>query len=151
MGVQTSSGSVIKIGTTAVNPVGDAYLEIGEVTNIGELGRVYNEITHTSLANRNTRKFKGNRNDGSVALDLGFDISDAGQTAVQTALDSDADYNFEVTLNDDDNTGGTPSKIYFKAKVMSFTVIIGNGESITMRRIQLGVQTGSMSVVAASS
>lgn len=150
MGVGPTSGTTVFIGTTASSASGDTYTEIGEVTNIGEFGRVYNEITHASIANRNIRKFKGNRNDGSLALDLAMNRGDAGQDAAEVALDSDADYNFKIVANDDDQVGGTPSSFTFKAKVMAFPVIFGGGESVTMRRLTLGIQTGTITPTDAS-
>lgn len=150
MGVGPTSGTIVSIGTTAANASTDTYTAIGEITNIGEFGRAYNEITHASIANRNVRKFKGNRNDGSLALDLAMDVGDAGQDAVEAALDSDADYNFKIVFNDDDQVGGTPTTITFKAKVMAFPFIPGGGESVTMRRISLGIQTGTITKADAS-
>lgn len=100
MGLNTSAGTKIFIGTTATDPTTDTYVEIGSVNSIGEFGRVYSESTFTSLGDRNVLKFKGSRNDGNIQLQLGKDASDLGQLAVQAALDVDADYNFKVVPND---------------------------------------------------
>lgn len=100
MGVTTSAGTKIYIGTTAADPTTDTFVELGSVSDIGEFGRVYSESTFTSLGDRNVQKFKGSRNDGNIQLQLGKDASDLGQQAARAALDVDADYNFKVVPND---------------------------------------------------
>jgi len=100
MGISTSAGTKISIGTTAVDPTTDTFIELGSVTDIGEFGRVYSETTFTSLGDRNVQKFKGSRNDGNIQLQLGKDTSDLGQQAALAALDVDADYNFKIVPND---------------------------------------------------
>lgn len=100
MAVQTSAGSGLWIGTTAINLLTDTYINVNEITNLGQFGRSYDEIKHSNLLNRNVVKFKGQRDDGDIQLDLGRFSGDAGQAAMRVALDIDADYNFKVTLND---------------------------------------------------
>ena len=90
------------------------FVSVGEITDLGEFGREYSEVTHNPLGERRTQKLKGSFNDGSITLQMGRVPSDAGQALIQTALDDDADYSFEVTLQD-----GTVQ--YFQAKVMSYT------------------------------
>lgn len=101
MGVATAAGARLYIGTTASNGSTDSYTEVGEVIGLGEFGRSYNEITYSPINSRGIQKFKGSYNDGSLPVTLGRDINDAGQAALRTALDVDADYNFKVVANDD--------------------------------------------------
>lgn len=151
MTVNTSAGSKIYIGTTASNPTGDSYVEVAEVTNIGEFGRVYNEINFTSLSDRNVRKYKGSRNDGNITLALGRSASDAGQAAAALALDSDQDYNFKITLNDDtDVTGSVPTTFVFKAKVMSYVTNVAGPDNVVTATISLGIKSGSITETPAT-
>ncbi len=101
MGVATTAGARVYIGTTAANAATDSYTEIGEVVSVGEFGRVYNMINHLPLASRGVKKFKGSYNDGDPVFGLGKDINDDGQAAVIAALASDFDYNFKIVDNDD--------------------------------------------------
>lgn len=101
MGVATAAGAKLYIGTTATVGSTDSYTEVGEVASLGEFGRTYAEVTWTPINSRGVQKFKGSYNDGSMAVGLGRDINDAGQAAMKTALDIDADYNFKVVANDD--------------------------------------------------
>lgn len=100
MPVQTSAGSRLYIGTTASVASTDTYAEVGDITNLGQFGRSYEEIKYNNLGSRNVIKFKGQRDDGDIQLDLGKSDSDAGQLAIKAALDIDLDYNFKITLND---------------------------------------------------
>ena len=105
--ITTSAGSTLAIGasvvTTAVATADLTYAVIGEVTEIGQYGRVYEIIKFISLANRRTRKFKGSFDDGTIAIKLGLDIGDAGQIQAKVALTDDHDYNFRIQYNDSSN------------------------------------------------
>lgn len=153
MTAQTSAGTTL--GISAGNPVtfNEAGFEalvfttVGEITEIsGEIGRVYNLVTHNPLAERSTQKFKGTYNSGSVALSLAIDRDDAGQILAKAALTSDADYSFKIVFQDDTVT-------YFRGKVMSFPVNPGGADSITAGTINIEItadDTGNDFVEAAS-
>lgn len=158
MAVNTASGCTISIGTTTGDNSNtqseyeaDSYDLIGEVTNIGEFGRTYREIVHSSIDDRNERKFKGQRNDGTLALQLGRDATDTGQEAMIVARDDDHDYNFKVTLNDASSaSGATPTTLYFRAKVMSYRTVIGDANQVVQARTDLGIQSGTLLEVAST-
>lgn len=139
MTAMTSAGTVLGISASAPATFNEAgfsvltYTDIGEVTDIsGDLGRVYNLVTHNPLATRATRKYKGSFNSGSLQLALAIDKADAGQILAQAALLSDADYSFELTLQDG-------SVIYFRGKVMSFPLTPGNVDSIAAGTISIEI------------
>jgi hypothetical protein len=150
MTVNTAAGSKLYIGTTASNPVGDTYVEVAEIANMGQFGRVYDEIKFSSLSDRNVRKFKGQRDDGGIQLELGRSANDAGQAAMVLALDSDQDFNFKIALNDDDDTSGAvPTTFLFKAKVMSYQTNVGGPNDVVKAASMLGVKSGSITETAA--
>lgn len=101
-----------------------AWTEVGEVTDIGEFGREYTLVTHNPLKDRRTVKRKGSFNDGSITLQMARDVTDAGQTLLQTAQDDDNSYSIRVTLQD-----GTP--LYTTAQVMSYKTTISSVDTIT--------------------
>lgn len=145
MSVRTSAGSLIAITATAPATFNSAgyeagtYTAIGEITNQGDFGREYEEVTHAPLATRATQKFKGGYNEGTMALQLGLDDDDAGQILLQAALLSDDDYYFRVTQQD-----GT--KRYFPAKTMSFKVSIGARNQITGATCNLAISSSKTGV-----
>lgn len=137
--VRTSAGTRIHISTTLVpcdyteadfNAL--AWLEVGEVSDLGEFGREYNMVNFNPLGNRKTIKRKGSYNDGTIAMQVARVTSDAGQAACKTALNSDDSYPFRVTLQD-----GT--KFYFTAQVASYTTNVGSVDQITSAAINLEI------------
>jgi hypothetical protein len=148
MAVSTAAGTKLYIGTSETTPSPDDWLEVGEITNLGEFGRVYNEIKYTALGTRATQKFKGSYDEGSLSLDLGRAPSDVGQAAVVVALASDNSYNFKVTLNDAVTT--TPTTFIFKARVLSYTTNAGSVDSVVMAKCQLSLVSGTLVETAAS-
>lgn len=154
MTVRTTAGTRIYIappGDLPESPLESPnfWTEIGEVVNFGEFGRTYAEVTHESINNRNVRKFKGTRNDGNIPLQLGRDTSDDGQELLRQALDDDDDWNFKIEL-DDAPTAGTPTTLTFLAKVMSYTTNLGGPNQIIGATATLGIQSGSITEVAAA-
>jgi len=149
-GAFTSAGTTIGITSTAPGTYDDnttdglptlTYELIGEVSDLGEFGREYNEVTFNPLGDRRTVKRKGSYNDGSISMTVARAPSDAGQTVLQTALDDDASYYFNVTLQD-----GT--SLYFAAKVMSYTTNVGSVDQITTASVTLGITDDIVEVAA---
>lgn len=117
------------------------YTTIGEVTDIGSFGKDYTLVTHNSLSDRKTYKFKGSYNNGSLALKLAratLANTDAGQTLAITASGSDASYSFKIENQDLSND-------YFTAKVMSFMTNIGSVNSILGAEIKIELDSDVVS------
>lgn len=154
MGSQTAAGTRIYIGGTGDIASEAAWVEIGEVVNPGTFGRVYQNITHNPIGTRDTEKFKGSRNDGTMTLQLGQDMADAGQDALLDALDSDDAYNIKVEQNDADTSvspPGDPTTHTLKARVMSFEHDFSGGvDSIVGASVGLEVITGTLTTTAAT-
>ena len=152
MTINTSSGSKIYIGsnnTVVSNPLVDTYILIGFVANMGEFGRVYSLITFDSLGDRNTLKFKGQRNDGKMSIDLGRAPDDSGQAACILARDVDQDFNFKVSLNDASAISGShPTFFYFLAKVMSYTTNVGGPTQIVHAKMDVEIKSNSITEIA---
>ena len=139
MTAMTSAGTTLAISAGAPATFNEAgfealtFTEIGEITDIGgDIGRVYNLVTHTPLANRSTRKYKGSYNSGSATITLALDPDDAGQTLVEAALNSDNAYSFRLERQD----GSTR---YFRGMVMSFPEAYGGVDAITTRTVTVEI------------
>lgn len=151
----TSAGTLLGVSATApanFNAAGYAdltFANVGEITDFGEIGKVFSEITHRPLDQRGEYVFKGNYTRGTMNLNMATAFAnDAGQVILDTALDDDEDYYFKIEFND--NPGGTTNTIfYFPAKVMSSPISIGNADSITTQSSTLRVN-GDIIVVAAT-
>ena len=126
--VFTSAGTKIYVGTlpktydqSSMEAV--EYTEIGEVTDLGEFGKVYSVVTHNPLGDRKTVKRKGSYNEGSVNMQMARVPSDDGHDILLDALDSDDSYAFKIVLQD-------TTEIYFSAQVVSYTTNIGSVDNI---------------------
>ena len=63
------------------------WVEVAEVVDMGEFGGSAEVVTHAPLNSGRTIKRKGTINDGQMALQLGKDLSDAGQAALKSGFD----------------------------------------------------------------
>lgn len=129
MGWQTASGTAFRIGGAAPATYDAAgygavnYTDVGEITNIGQFGKEWAVVRHQALAKRGVDKRKGSYDNGTINPALALDPDDAGQVAMEVALESDDPYPFEVELKD-----GT--KYYFMGLVTSFRPNIGGSDDV---------------------
>lgn len=136
----TSAGTTVAVSAAApatFNVAGFAALtftDIGEVVDGGELGRVYEVVKHNPLATRETIKRKGSYDSGTIALQMARVPSDAGQTILVAAVDSDASHSFEVTLQD-----GTI--LYFTGQITSYLTKIGTTNQITAAQVNVEIDS----------
>ena len=112
---------------------------VGEITDLGEFGREYVEITHNPVGTRATQKFKGSYNEGTMNLTLGLDRNDAGQNVMRTASVSDDVYSFKITTQGGDI-------YYFPARVMSFKIGIGSVDNVVSATAGLSITSSSTGV-----
>jgi hypothetical protein len=140
MSVRTSAGSTL--ACSAVYPATQdqagysalTYINIGEITNMGDVGKTFTVVNHSPLGTRQQVKKKGSFNNGSMALKIGRDSSDAGQAALKTGLQSDLYYSFKLTYQD-----GTIN--YFQALITDFKTSVGTVDQITEVSCTLELQT----------
>lgn len=148
MTIQSAAGTTLGISATAPATFNAAgynaltFVNVGEITDLGEFGREYNLITHNPIDTRATKKLKGSFNEGQMAMTVALDTDDAGQIICKTASQSDADFYIKVVAQNGD-------KYFFPAKVMSFKRGFGSVDSVVTAAISLEITsaTGGVGVV----
>lgn len=147
--VRTSAGSFLLVSPTRPVTYDAAgfqalpWTEVAEITDLGEFGREYSQVTHAPLATRRTIKRRGGFNDGSITLPMARDAEDAGQALMAEALDSDDSYSYCIQVQDG-------SRFYFTAQCMSFKTSIGGVDSITGKTAQLEIDDDIIEVSGVS-
>lgn len=152
----TSAGTTLGVSATApatFDAAGYAALTftaIGDITDMGEIGTVYEDIPHKPLGERGTYHFKGGFDDGGLQLQMAEAFADdAGQVILKAALASDADYYFVLEFND--NPDGTTNTLwYFPAKTFSAPLSVGNVSSLTTKTVNIMVNGDIVEVAATS-
>lgn len=147
VGVAATQGSKLYIGATDVYTTingyeGENWTEVVDVEDLGEVGDESTLITFTAIGDGRTRKFKGPRDAGDMAVVLGYNSDDPGQTALRAAETTKDAYNFKIELND--GSPGSPSQptiLYFRAKVMSGRFRIGTASDVVRSGVQLAVDS----------
>lgn len=158
MSVQSSSGCKFYIGPSNDSATTEAaydalsYTEVAEIADLGEFGDKINEVNFIALADARNRKFKGSKDAGTMVLDLGYDTSDAGQAALESARDDTSaateEYAFKVELND--SAGTNPTTFYFRGLVLEAGRIkIGNADSIIMNGVSVAINSAIVKKAAA--
>ena len=152
MTAKTMGGAKLYIGTAGTAHGSESsWTEVGEVTDFGEFGRAYALITHQPVGSRGDQKLKGGYNEGSFSFQMAEDLSDSGQDAMRTAVDSDSNYPFKVELDDDpnDGSGSAPTTYTFDALVMSFVTQFAGRDTIVGATAQMELQPNGVTKTAA--
>lgn len=132
MAAQTSTGvlfAIVAASPATLDAAGFGaltYENVGEVTDIAEIGSDTAVVTHQPLATGVVEKFKGFINFGSSSVSFAKDAADAGQAVLQSGADGankNAQHSVRVTLQD-----GT--FLYFTVKVFSFKITPGSADAI---------------------
>ena len=136
--IQTTSGAVIAIGPepATLDEAGfDAVAveDIGFVTDIGSIGKLFNTATLSPLATRQVIERKTSYNLQHPELGLAISDTNAGQLACEAAVDTDDCYTIKITRQNG-------AVIYFTAQVNGFTVTFASDE----------FENGSISLLAQS-
>jgi len=156
MTVKTASGSTIAIGTTAAATTlsdfqGDTYTQLGEVENMGDFGDSSPEVPFASIGDGRTRKSKGARDAGTMAVIVGHDPLDAGQDAIEVAEQTNFEYNFRVILADAKNANFSNSTFYFKGLVMSQRKNVGTNDNIVRKTYNIAINSAIVEDASVSS
>lgn len=117
--------------------------EVAEITDLGEFGREYNQVTHSPLRSRRVVKRKGSFNEGSITIPMARDADDQGQALLTAASLSDESYSYCIQLQDG-------SRYYFSAQCMSYKTNVGGVDSITNRTAQLEIDNAIIEGAAVS-
>lgn len=141
---ETFAGSKIYIGTTAAAASrsqfeADTFLEIKEVSNMGELGAAANILQFPIVSDDFVKKSKGTRNAGDPVLVVGRLPNDPGQVRVRQAEETKYFYNFKLEIADAINEEHTNTVIYFRALVAGVPMQLGGNEDFVTESYSLGV------------
>lgn len=143
MTVQTSTGVLFAIVAASPATIDSAgfgalsYTNVGEVTDVPEIGADVSVVTHQPLATGIVEKFKGFKNFGSFALGFADDTTDAGQAVLDsgaTGANENLQHSVRVTLQD-----GT--FIYFTCKIFSFKLNPGSADAIVASTTAIEIES----------
>lgn len=106
------------------------WTNVGQCQQLGEFGKTYQDVTSTVLSRRGEIGYKGTFKAGQLSFPVELDRTDAGQTLMLTALDSDDNYSFKITEQD----GGVT---YLRGIVMKFAPNIQGPNSIVTANVTI--------------
>lgn len=145
MTVETTAGTTISVCAAApatFDAAGYAALPwtaVGEVTDLGNFGRVYALVTHQPIATRGTKKIKGSFNEGTIALNYGYDDDDAGQEIMEAGVNDDDPYSIRIVSQ-------SGKIFYMQVLVMSAPTSFGTVDNVVSVAAQLEITTSDSGV-----
>lgn len=127
-----------------------SWTQIKGLTNIGQLGDTYQEISVDQVGSGRTMKAKGTANAGNQELQMSFLPADAGQLALIAAGKARENYAFKIEF-DDAPSGGTPTTRMYIALVMGTPEILGGANDVKSMTATLAVNSNIVNTAAAPS
>ena len=101
MGVGAVAGTKFYVGTLEATPYPDDWVEVGNISNLGNLAQQFSKITVESVGSGYTKQIKGTESIPTLAIVCNRDDTDMGQIAMKAAyLNRNALYNFRIVEND---------------------------------------------------
>jgi len=148
MSVQTSTGIVISISASKPATEDKAgydaltFTAIGEVVSIGEYSATQEEVNHTPLSTGIVEKYKGATNNGSLAIEMGNDVTDAGQVLLASGSDGAnkfVQHSIKVVYSD-----GTADA--FQGLIFGYNKAPGAINSIVSSTTNVGINTSVIDI-----
>jgi len=144
----TAAGAKFFIGPALTATPEDAaayaalnWTEVGLVESIGEYGDESSAVTFAALGDARTRKAKGARDAGTLAITVGWDALDEGQQALVAAEATNNNFGFKITLPNRLNPTGTDETHYFKGLVMAKRGNPGGNDNVVRRTFNIGINS----------
>lgn len=155
MAISATSGTKLFIAAvhaaatdTAAEYAALTWVEVKPVTNLGDFGDEAQSITVDVVGEGRTRKLKGTRNAGEMAVTCAWDALDPGQIAVRAAEKTPFAYDFKLEANDAADSNDTASTFYFGALVRSARRTQGGPNDVVSMAMTLDVTTEILEVPA---
>lgn len=146
--IVTASGSKFYIGPAAASTMDtiaefeavSVWTEVGMIEDLGEDGDESSSVTGAVIGDARIRKAKGARDAGVKTIVCFHDPTDAGQSAMEAAEESDNNYAFKEVLPD--GPAGYSNTIrYFRGLVMSQRQRKGTNDNILRNVYNIGVNS----------
>ena len=144
----TNIGTVVSVSATlAANPKSAteygalSWTEITGVASVGEIGPVYEVVTHSDLKDGVTRKAHGTLNNGDPAMQYRVVEADAGQVIINDALNAQTTIAFKVT-----RASGLIQ--YFEGIISSAPTNEATGSAVYAKSSNIGVSSALVEVAA---
>lgn len=140
----TLAGTIVSVSAgvpATYNQIGFealAYTQVGEVSNLGDRGRTYEDVSYNTLGERGTVHLKGTYDEPETTFEMISARVDSGQVIMKAASQSDANYAFKVQYQNGEVD-------YFQAKVFGFVTV--GGEANTVRTVSANIRVDRQGVV----
>lgn len=125
----------------------DTYVEVKEVSDLGEFGDEAEEIKFSSISDARVRKLKGTRDAGTMEISVGRDAADPGQVAMRVAKNDDYNRNYKIVLNDAP-VGGTPTTFFFRGLITKARTKTGEANNVVIETFSVGINSAIVEVPA---
>lgn len=145
MTVRTTSGTQIAIcitpttANTRVALAALAYVDIGSVESLGEIGPQGQDVTFININGDPVQHLKGSTDNGAMTIVCGKDPLDPGQIATMTAAGTKFEYALRITEQDAADANDPESVTYVRGPVMGGRKTLGGANDVTKRTFMVGL------------
>lgn len=144
--LQTAAGAALYVSASVPATHDSAgfaaltYSKIGKVSDLGEVGEVFNEVTFSPLDEAEVERLAGSYTSGQIPAVFGYDKDDAGQDIIRTNVGNNVRLSFKMVLPDGEIW-------YFRGRVMGAPLTIGTIDNVITMAANVNVQNGGLGFV----
>ncbi len=135
------SGTKLYIGDTNTVPSPDTYVEVGDISSLGDISEQFDQIAVESVGDGDTYQLKGQRKFPNFDLTLNRNDSDAGQIAVKAAAAAARGtlYNFKIVETD----GGIAT---WQGEVFGYGPSYGGANALRMVKTSISIRPSTLTI-----
>lgn len=136
------AGTKFFIGTSESIASPDDYVEIGDISNLGDLSRQFAQITVESIGSGYSYMLKGTENFPNIELTLNRNDSDVGQIALKAASEAARGtlYNFKILETD----GGVAT---WKGEAFGYGTSYGGVNALRTVKTSVSIRPSTVNIV----
>lgn len=144
--LQTAAGTALYVSASAPATHDSAgfaaltYSKVGKVSDLGEVGEVYNEVTFSPLDEAEVERLAGSYTSGQIPAVFGYDATDAGQDIIRSNVGNNVRLSFKMVLPDGEIW-------YFRGRAMGAPLNIGTIDNVITMAANINVQNAGLGFV----
>ncbi len=146
-GVGPVSGTKFYIGPAGAAPTSpDLWVEIGDISNLGDISQDFAQIAVESLGSGDTYQLKGNRSFPNVALVMNKNDSDVGQIALKAASAAVRGTLYPFRIVEADGGAVTAGTAIWQGEVFGFGPSYGGVTNLRSVKTSVSIRPSTMTI-----
>lgn len=146
-GVGPVSGTKVYIGPAGSPPTSpDQWIEIGDISNLGDIAQQFDQIAVESLGSGDTYQLKGQRKFPNIDIVMNRNDSDVGQIALKAASAATRGTLYPFKILESDGGAVSPGTAIWQGEVFGFGPSYGGVSALRSVKTSLSIRPATITI-----